>query len=332
MKTQVQDLTREAGALKERPSSRSSVGSLLTTNEQYELLVYSENNASVETAQGLEESISKRHEQTTKNKADKENEKITVHLGVTETMPILRRPKRTTARTATNSTTANLITIASSSSAITSSSSFSTPTTSAPTTSNSISAPNTSNSTSATTNSNSASASTTSNHTSASTPSSYPNPPTTTSSSISITSSVLTSGTTATSNDTSKRETIIAANSSTPIPINTNTAIVPINTFTNSFAETTIIVNSISSLVPNSYSFDNISSPYQLSVVSNSMMDLSTSSTNLQTVFSLPSTNLQTVFSLPSISNSTSPFAPTNTAHTTINMQQAATILPSVLL
>lgn len=42
--------------------------------------------------------------------------------------------------------------------------------------------------------------------------------------------------------------------------------------------------------------------------------------------------NLRTVLSLPSISNSTSPIAPTNTALATINMQQAATILPSALL
>lgn len=60
MKSQVQDLTREVAALKERPSSRNSVGSLLTTNELHELLVNSENNTSVETAQGLEEGLSKR--------------------------------------------------------------------------------------------------------------------------------------------------------------------------------------------------------------------------------------------------------------------------------
>lgn len=38
-KSQVQDLTREVSALKER---RYSVGSLLTTNELHELLVYSD--------------------------------------------------------------------------------------------------------------------------------------------------------------------------------------------------------------------------------------------------------------------------------------------------
>ncbi|XP_052691832.1 uncharacterized protein LOC128169804 [Crassostrea angulata] len=182
MKSQVQDLTREVAALKERPSSRNSVGSLLTTNELHELLVNSENNTSVETAQGLEEGLSKRQ----KNNEDKEN---TVHLGVTETMPILRRPKRTTASTAINSTTANVTTtasspskatnsinsenittsaptISSSTSAITTSSSFSAPTTSAPTTSNSTSATTTSNSTSASTTSNPTGAPTTSNSTS----------------------------------------------------------------------------------------------------------------------------------------------------------------------
>lgn len=102
----MQDLTREVAALKERPSSRNSFGSLLTTNELHELLINSENNASVETAQGLEEGLSKRQEPTQKNKEDKENERITVHLGVTETMPVLRRPKRTTASTATSSSTA----------------------------------------------------------------------------------------------------------------------------------------------------------------------------------------------------------------------------------
>lgn len=61
--------------------------------------------------------------------------------------------------------------------------------------------------------------------------------------------------------------------------------------------------------MPNSNSFDNIASPYQLPVVPNSMM------MNLPTS---PS-NLRTVFSLPSISNSTSPIAPTNTALATIN-------------
>lgn len=39
IKSQVQDLTREVSALKER---RYSVGSLLTTNELHELLVYSD--------------------------------------------------------------------------------------------------------------------------------------------------------------------------------------------------------------------------------------------------------------------------------------------------
>lgn len=61
--------------------------------------------------------------------------------------------------------------------------------------------------------------------------------------------------------------------------------------------------------MPNSNSFDNIASPYQLPVVPNSMM------MNLPTS---PS-NLRTVLSLPSISNSTSPIAPTNTALATIN-------------
>lgn len=40
-KSQVQDLTREVVALKERPSSRNPVGSLLTTNELHELLINS---------------------------------------------------------------------------------------------------------------------------------------------------------------------------------------------------------------------------------------------------------------------------------------------------
>lgn len=51
IKSQVQDLTREVAEQKERPSRRNSVGSLLTTNELHELLVNSENNASIETAQ-----------------------------------------------------------------------------------------------------------------------------------------------------------------------------------------------------------------------------------------------------------------------------------------
>lgn len=67
MKSQVQDLTREVAALKERPSSRNSVGSLLTTNELHELLVNSENNTSVETAQGLEE-VSVKDRRTTKTR------------------------------------------------------------------------------------------------------------------------------------------------------------------------------------------------------------------------------------------------------------------------
>lgn len=70
-KSQVQDLTREVVALKERPSNRNPVGSLLTTNELHELLINSENNSSVKTAQGLEEGLSKRQEPTQKNKEDK---------------------------------------------------------------------------------------------------------------------------------------------------------------------------------------------------------------------------------------------------------------------
>ncbi len=92
----MQDLTREVVAHKEKQSSKNSFGSLLTTNELHKLLINNENNVSVETAQGLEECLSKRQEPTDKIKEDEEIERITAHFCLTETMPILRRPKRTT--------------------------------------------------------------------------------------------------------------------------------------------------------------------------------------------------------------------------------------------